>query len=268
MVKASRKLLVWKGNDNLSELVVKDLSISLKEKIVKEISFTIPKGESLIILGKSGSGKTLTIKAIMGLLNKKKFSISGNIEYKCEEVLESDLLIGKRIVMVPQNPMTALNPSIRIGKQMLETLNISFKVDDAKTVIYESLVKQGIKNPDLIWKKYPYQLSGGTLQRIVLAMATMVKPEFILADEPTTALDVVNKNHIIDSFLELRRNGVGLLFVTHDFRVAQKLDGEVLVMNDGEIIERGLLHNVLKDPKCQYTRDLIEATIKLRERAD
>lgn len=251
-------------------LTVEKLSISLnadKKKLVENVSFAVGAGKSLTLLGQSGSGKTMTCRAIMGLLDTKRFAVTGSVIYEGKEILtmgkrEKCLLYGSDISFVPQNPMTALDPSMRIGKQMRETLALHKKVTkaEAEYIMRQALDRTGLQSSDTILHSYPHMLSGGMLQRVIIAMALMTQAKLIIADEPTTALDVVHRNQTMDTFVQLRDIGVAILMVTHDFSAASQLGGELCIMKDGEFVEYGQVERVLQSPQNEYTKALIEAS--------
>lgn len=244
-------------------LEIKNFSIGLKKDnkaIVKNLNFDLDAGSSLILLGESGSGKTLTCKSILGVLNAG-FVKTGEILFQGGD-LSNRKLYGKEIAMIAQNPMTAFDPSAKIGRQMDETLRIHMKLSRSES--YNKCVKAlnhaGLSNADTVMGSYPFMLSGGMLQRVMIAIALMMDSRLIIADEPTTALDVQNRNSTIDSFIRLRKGGAAILLVTHDFMVATRFGGNILIMKDGEIIERGLVTTIINKPQHPYTKELILAS--------
>lgn len=219
-----------------------------------------------MILGQSGSGKTMTCHSIMGLLNRKLFHVNGSVMFAGQELLgmatkEKSRIYGGEIALIPQNPMTAFDPSMRLGAQMSETLSLhrSLPKRERKSHILNVLAQAGLDEPQRIYRSYPHTLSGGMLQRCTIAMALMVNARLLIADEPTTALDVVTRNATVDAFTTLRNQGAAVLLVTHDFAVAQQLGGHLLVMKDGEIVESGQVQAVLANPQHNYTKALIDA---------
>jgi len=251
-------------------LTVNELSVFVRETgepIVRNASFSLEKGKSLVILGQSGSGKTMTCQTIMGTLNRRLFTTSGEIVFTGRELLslhpqKQREIYGAQIALIPQNPMTALDPSARVGRQMRETLflHTGRKGTDADERLVIALHQAGLGNPETVLRCYPYMLSGGMLQRVLIAMALMVDAELIVADEPTTALDAKHRSEAVDAFVRLREQGAAILFVTHDFAAADRMGGSLLVMKDGRIIERGAVSKVLSAPEHPYTRALIEAS--------
>ena len=251
-------------------LNVDDLSITLcknGETLVQNISFSLQKGSSLVILGQSGSGKTLTCKTITGILNRRSFKTDGKVFFEGHELLammpkQQRQIYGGQIALIPQNPMTALNPSVRVGHQMAETLRLhtGLKGDKAYIKLETALREAGLNCAGEVTRSYPHMLSGGMLQRVLVAMALMVDSKLIVADEPTTALDVEHRNETVDNMRRLRENGAAILLVTHDFNVAARMGGDMLVMKGGQIVEWGNICEVLTTPKHPYTRALIEAS--------
>lgn len=234
--------------------------------LVDSLSLSISHGSSLVILGQSGCGKTMTCRAIIGLLDRNKFHVSGSIAFEGTDLLamkrqERRALYGKEIAMIPQNPMTAFDPSMRIGAQMQETLLIHGVVarNRAKQYIEEALRQAGLDDPRRVCHCYPYMMSGGMLQRVLIAMASMTSPRLVVADEPTTALDVVHADATVDSFKEIRKRGAAVLLVTHDFSVASRMGGDLLVMKDGKLVEQGRTETLLTHPEQLYTKALLAA---------
>ena len=251
-------------------LTVNDLSVVLRKTgqlLVQNISLSVHEGKSLVILGQSGSGKTLTCKTVTGILDRRRFKTCGEITYKKQHLLtmppkQQQEIYGDQIAFIPQNPMTALDPSSRVGKQMEETLwlHTGLKGAEARKILETKLRESGLDRPADVLKSYPHMLSGGMLQRVLIAMALMVDAKLIVADEPTTALDVEHRNATVDTLLRLRKQGTAILLVTHDFAVAIRMGGDLLVMKEGRIIEQGHVTEVLAAPKHPYTLALIEAS--------
>ncbi len=251
-------------------LTIDNLYITLKktgETLLRNISFSLQKGNSLVVLGQSGSGKTLTCKTITGILNQRIFCPSGKVVFDGHELLPMPRkpkknIYGAQIALIPQNPMTALNPSVRVGRQMAETLclHTGFKGKEVYARLERALQEAGLNRAGEVMKSYPHMLSGGMLQRVLIAMALMVGAKLIVADEPTTALDAENSKATVDSMRRLRECGAAILLVTHDFSVASRMGGEVMVMKNGQMVEKGDVHEVLTAPKHPYTCALIEAS--------
>ncbi len=254
----------------MNELIIKDLSICLKKDrkpLVRNLSFTLNCGESVVLLGQSGCGKTMTCHAVTGLLNPNVFLTEGSISFCGTELIglpdrKRRSIYGCRIAFVPQNPMTALDPSMKIGKQMDETLRLhtDLNPEQRRQKILRALEEAGLSDALRVAASFPFHLSGGMLQRVLIAMALITDAGLILADEPTTALDVVHRNEIVDAFVKLRDRGAAILFVTHDFSAALRLGGNVIIMRDGEILETGKTRDVYASPGTDYTRALVKAS--------
>ncbi len=259
----------------MSILRVSDLSVRLKSNdqiLVDSVSFEIERATSLVLLGQSGCGKTMTCNAVMDLLNPYVFDVTGSIVFDDIDLMMLDpktkrSIFGKDIAFIPQNPMTAFDPSMKIGRQMDETLKLHSDIEKTarSEIITDALISAGLKDTRSIISSYPYMLSGGMLQRVVIAMTRMLSPKLIIADEPTTALDVIHRNSTVDSFASIRDSGAAVLFVTHDFVAARRLGGQVMVMREGSILESGDIQEVYADPHESYTRALIEAVNLIKE---
>ncbi len=235
-------------------LEVKDLKISfLRNKqwheVVKGISFNVQRGETLAIVGESGSGKSVTSLAIMGLLDKKKSKIEGNIDFE-----------GKRISMIFQEPMTALNPVMKCGKQMME---IGISKEKCLSLFEEVLL------PDVqkAFNSYPHQLSGGQRQRVMIAMALALEPDILIADEPTTALDVTVQKAVLDLMKQLQKKyNIGIIFITHDLGVVHQIADKVAVIYKGEIVEEASNEEIFSNPQNPYTKGLLASRPPLNKR--
>lgn len=224
---------------------ISKLHITLDDKILVDINFEIKK--SLALVGQSGSGKSLTIKALLGMLPN-----SMKCDLECQSVFE--LKAGRTLSFVPQNPFTALSPLTRIEKQ--------FFIEKEKI---EKLFMQVGLDLELL-DRFPPELSGGQLQRVVIAMALSNEPELLMLDEPTTALDPQNRVLILDLLKELQDEfGFKLLFVTHDMNSASALCEDICVIKNGEVVESGKLQSVITNPTAQYTKTLIEANFANRK---
>lgn len=250
-------------------LEVENLKISVpaeKVVLVNNSSFKVEKGKSLIILGQSGSGKTLTCEALTGVLDGHRYKAEGEILFMGESILNMSernkrKLYGDRIAIIPQNPMTAFDPSYRVGKQLFETLRVHKKCGKEEiATIYNSMKAAGLDDVERVYRSYPYELSGGMLQRLTIAMALMLDVKLVIADEPTTALDVQHRNETVDVFIKLRNMGITIILITHDFSVARQFGGEILVMKDGEIIEKNEMTKIMNNPQHEYVKELINAS--------
>ncbi|NLJ90047.1 MAG: ABC transporter ATP-binding protein [Clostridiales bacterium] len=237
------------------------------QNVVKNISFQVKKGEILGVVGESGSGKSMTALCMMGLLPKDVL-VKGSIYFNGIDLLglnEDDLrrLKGKEMSMVFQEPMTSLNPSMKIGRQVEEMLvlheaNLSKEERRKRTI--EALGQAGLSSGETIYDKYPHQLSGGMRQRVMIAMAMICKPKLLIADEPTTALDVTTQAKIIELIKEICEvNGTTIIFISHDLSVVRKICDRVLVMEDGNLVEEGSIEEIFTNPKKSYTKKLLKA---------
>ncbi len=236
-----------------------------ERKIVDNISFEVGSGKSLIILGQSGSGKTMIFRAVFGLLDKRKFDVGGEILFEKTNILqmkpkERRKIFGGDIAFIPQNPMTAFDPSVKIGKQLMETRKIHGGAD-CKTDVLNALEKSGLNDPEKVFKSYPFMLSGGMLQRAAFAAALMNSPKLIIADEPTTALDAEHKIAVTESLSEICGSGTAVIMITHDFASAQKLGGNAVVMRDGRFVESGDINEIMRAPRNDYTKELISSAL-------
>lgn len=255
--------------DNILE--IRDLNIKLiqnKTSLIKNVSLNVEKGKVLGVIGESGSGKTLTCKAIMKLLNKKIFEVRGNINYRGNDMLQMTQkqiknIIGKDISMIMQNPMTAFDPMMKIGNQIVETIraHTALTRKEAYAVGIEELEKMNLNRVLEIMNSYPHTLSGGMLQRIMIAISLILKPSIIIADEATTALDVKTQSIILNQFKKIRDSGISLIVVSHDFGVIAQIADDVIVMKDGEIVESGTVYQIFYNPNKEYTQELLDARL-------
>lgn len=251
-------------------LETKNLQVYLTEgkeekQLVKNVSFSVGQGECLGILGESGSGKSMTVKAILGLLDRN-FRISGQALFEgkdllmeCKESLRRAR--GNQISMILQNPMTCFDPLFRIESQMRETFEVHTDWD-RETIRKNSLKileRMKIQDPEEVLKKYPHQLSGGMLQRIMIGIAMLLQPKLLIADEPTTAIDSVTQYEVLEEFLRIRREvGTAMIFISHDLGAISKVADRILVMNQGKIVDQGNFSHILHDASDEYTRLLVK----------
>jgi len=239
---------------------------------VKQISFTINKGETLGIVGESGSGKSVTAKAIMQLLSPSAvYGDDSQIEFLSTNLLDlpekkMQRIRGKEIGMVFQDPMTSLNPTKTVGKQITESIRKHQKLTPHKAK-QEALVlmeKVGIAEVEQRFKQYPHEFSGGMRQRIVIAIALACKPRLLIADEPTTALDVTVQAQLLDLLKDIQaETGTSILLITHDFGVVAELCDRVIVMKEGEIVEENQATDIFDYPQHPYTKRLLDAFPKM-----
>lgn len=258
---------------NINLLEVEKLNISfykdaVEKQIIKNISFEIKPNEIVAVVGESGSGKSISSLAIMGLLPKGISKItSGAILFNGQNLIECSEkdfqnIRGREIAMIFQEPMSSLNPSMRCGKQVEEILNQHSKLSSSeiKTEVLNLFEKVKLPNPKRICKAYPHEISGGQKQRVMIAMAIACKPKLLIADEPTTALDVTVQKEILELLKDLQKETkMSVLFISHDLSLVSELTDRVLVMYQGEIVEQGTTEAIFKTPKHNYTKALIGA---------
>ncbi|MDQ0218573.1 ABC transporter ATP-binding protein [Peribacillus cavernae] len=259
-------------------LKIDNLHVSFKThndgetKAVRGVSFELKKGETLAIVGESGSGKSVTAKSLMRLLPKQNSMIKdGQVFYEGKDLLkysikEMQKIRGSEISMVFQDPMTSLNPTMTIGKQIMEGLrkHQAFRKKELFKKAADLLELVGIPSPMERMKDYPHQFSGGMRQRVVIAMALACNPKVLLADEPTTALDVTIQAQILDLMKDLqKKTGTAIIIITHDLGVVASMAQRVAVMYAGEIIETGTVDEIFYEPKHPYTCGLLLSMPKL-----
>lgn len=251
-------------------LKVENLNVTLQhrrvsKKLVEDVSFEVRPGECLGILGESGSGKSMTVKSVLGLLDKN-FQVSGSAIFDGQDLLketkeELRRLRGSRITMVLQNPMTCFDPLYRIGNQMAETFatHTSWNAQEIRSRCLEILDQMRIRNGEEVLEKYPHQLSGGMLQRIMIGIAMALQPELLIADEPTTAIDAITQYEILEEFIRIKKQkNTAMLFITHDLGAIYKVADRILVMNSGHVVDSGSFDHILKHADDPYTRMLVE----------
>ena len=242
-----------------------------KTTVVHDIDFSLYENEILAIVGESGSGKSVTSKAIMGLLQDKNTHIKGRINFEETSLLslsskEFAKLRGNDIAMIFQEPMSALNPSLTCGFQVAEILLHHKKVSasEVKKEVLQLFEKVKLPRPQDMYTSYPHQISGGQMQRVVIAMAIACKPKLLIADEPTTALDVTVQKEILQLLKDLQKQtGMSMLFISHDLALVCELADRVLVMYKGDIVEKGTVKEIFEAPKKSYTKALLGSRPKL-----
>lgn len=243
---------------------VKDLNLWYGDKqVLKGISFYLERGEVLCLVGESGSGKSSILHAILGLLPEKT-KITGSIKFEGRELIglpekEYRKIRGKEISIVFQEPSAYLDPLFRIGTQIEEAYRAHFNDKGIKKIVLQTLRKVGIQDAERVYNSYSHHLSGGLRQRVCIAIATICNPKVVLADEPTTALDVSIQSRILRLFRNMKEEGKSVLLVTHDFGVVAEVADRVIVLKDGEIVEEGCVFDIFDNPKHPYTKELLEA---------
>ncbi|WP_174614589.1 ABC transporter ATP-binding protein [Virgibacillus ihumii] len=260
------------------QLEVKNLSAGFRNKkkfvpILDKVSFSVKKGETLCIVGESGCGKSLTSLSVMGLLPKNGEITEGEVLLENENLVHKNMkemskIRGNNLSMIFQEPMTSLNPVHTVGKQVAEAMRIHQKVDKKEAL--ERAVKMfklvGIPSPEKRVDDYPHQLSGGMRQRVMIAMALACNPKLLIADEPTTALDVTIQAQILDLMNELKNEmQMAIMMITHDLGVVSEMADNVLVMYAGKVVEKSPAEELFINPKHPYTQGLIKAIPNLEE---
>ena len=242
---------------------------------VAGVSLSIGEGEIVGLVGESGSGKTVTAMSVAGLLPRKQCDYSGEILLDGTELLHADRgtlrnIQGREIGVVFQEPQSALDPLMKIGPQVEEVLRVHTKLgrEECRRQAVEAMAAVELPEAEAVYEKYPHQLSGGMLQRAMIAAAVIAKPKLLLLDEPTTALDVTIQAQILELLKRLNReSGVSMLFISHDLNVVRKLCGRVAVMQRGLLVEEGDAQKVFRHPRHPYTQRLI-AAIPTRKRKE
>lgn len=238
--------------------------------VVRDLSFSIKAGRTLGMVGESGSGKSMSSLAIMGLLPPEART-AGSIQFDGEELLGRPdrsfrRLRGERMAMIFQDPLSSLNPYYTVGAQIMEAYQThrQSRQTEARRVALEAMERVSIRDVDRRFNHYPHQFSGGMRQRIMIAMALVCEPDLIIADEPTTALDVTVQAEILQLLSDLQEDtGVGMLFITHDLAVVSTVAHDVLVMREGREVESGTTERVFSEPHHTYTRRLLDATPRI-----
>lgn len=251
----------------MSLLNVENLKITLENKkvLVDNVSFTVDEGECVVLLGESGSGKSMTVSGITGLLGKE-FKVEGSAKLSETDLLtlsSDDLrkLRGTDIGIVLQSPMTCFDSLFRIGNQIDETLksHTDWNKDTRYKRAIEMMERLKLVEPTHVYKKYPHQLSGGMLQRVMIGLSMELNPKLLIADEPTTAIDLITAKEVIGLFKEIKKNiGTAIVFVTHDLGVAAALADKVVVLNSGKVVDEGSFGEIVHRAKDPYTKLLIE----------
>lgn len=260
-------------------LDIEGLEVSLRNpeghpvEVLRGLDLSVNPGEVVCLVGESGSGKSVTARSVMGLLDPRTLAhTAGAIRFAGQNLLDlperaMNMLRGTKISMVFQDPMTSLNPVYRIGAQMFGLLRLHDKAASARILREKSLgllTSVGISNPARVLDSYPFQISGGMRQRVLIAMAIAFVPQLLIADEPTTALDVSVERQIIDLLVDLRRRfSMALLFITHDLALAYEIADRIAVCEKGRIVEVGDRESVFRHPQADYTKLLLNSLLRM-----
>lgn len=238
-------------------------------RAVDSVTFSINRGETVTIIGESGSGKSTTAMGILRLLPEDLAVLSGTVVIDGVDISADpkaiDKVRGRTLALIPQDPMTALSPVHSIGSQLFEAIRIAGAANGKDKAAVQAravrlLEQVHIPTPDKQLKKYPHQLSGGMLQRVLIAMALASEPQLLVADEPTSALDVTVQGGILDLLMELQeQRGIGILMITHDLGVARLISDRIHVMKDGRFVESGEVQQIVDHPATEYTQALLAA---------
>ena len=260
-------------------LEIRDLHVKFHTRdreAVSGVSLTIADGEILGLVGESGSGKSVTAMSVAGLLPRKRCDLSGEILLDGMDLLHAERpelrkIHGRHIGVVFQEPMSAMDPLMKIGKQVEEVLLIHTKLPprERRRLALEALAAVELPDPEGVYNKYPHELSGGMLQRAMIAAAVVSKPRLLLLDEPTTALDVTIQAQILELLKKLNReHGISMLFISHNLNVVRKLCPRVAVMQRGVLVEEGPTETVWANPRHPYTQRLIAAIPSRKRKED
>lgn len=259
---------------NKNVLTVTDLRVThgcaaQVSSLVKGVSFSVGEGECIGIMGRSGSGKSLMVKGILGLLGES-FQVSGNLVLKDKPLSLTDKTAlskvrGRQVAMILQNPMTCFDPLYTIESQIKETL-LAYRQNEVpnRETIISLLERVHIHQPEQVLKKYPHELSGGMLQRIMVGLSLANEPDLLIADEPTTAIDAVNAVEIMKMLSEVKKaKKTGIIFISHDLSVISKVADRILVMDEGQIVDQGDLNYLLHESTYEKTRNLVDVKVAL-----
>lgn len=251
-------------------LRIHDLCVRLRQNeqnraLIQHVNFDLERGQVLGLVGESGSGKTMTSTAILQLHNPNAIQVSGSIKLKGRELnglgnKEMRRIRGRDIAFIMQNPMNAFTPVFTIGHQLVETIrsHTTLSKKEAKKRAVEALEQVNLPNPDQLLKQYPFQLSGGMLQRVMIAFAACLRPSVIIADEPTTALDLHNQFAVLQHLNDIREKyGTAILLISHDLGVIAEMADHVAVMQNGTIVEEAGVFDLFDRPEHPYTQKLL-----------
>ena len=251
-------------------LRVHNLSVSLKKTgraLVSGVDFDIRKGEVFGVAGGSGSGKTLLCRALLHLTDPCLFTVEGAVWFHNRNIIQAPGKIltgirGRKIAFIMQNPMSAFDPVMRIGRQMTETLMLHQRKSKAEILygIQRECAAFGLHDMHRILRRFPSELSGGMLQRLMIILTMMLSPEIVIADEATTALDVKTQAEVLAAFSAMKAAGVSFIFVSHDLSVLKRIADRILVLHDGIAVETGTADEVYNSPRHDYTKELLAAS--------
>lgn len=266
--------VVCKGMSQLEESIlnIENLHVHTKTpqgtiSLVQEIAFEVKRGQIVGLIGESGCGKTVTSMSILNMLDRKTTEVTGSITLQGRELIglsEQHMrsIRGKDLSYIMQNPMNSFTPVWTIGHQLIETIcrHTAVSKRQARVQAMKALEKMNLPHPDQLLSKYPFELSGGMLQRVMIAMAACMHPPLIIADEPTTALDVHNQKLVLEHLNQIRHEyGTATLLITHDLSVIAEMADEVVVMKQGKIVEKAEVLELFEHPKHDYTKKLLAA---------
>lgn len=252
------------------DIAIKNLSVSFPEgneqrRVLNPVSLTLKQGEITAVIGESGSGKSILGSAVIRLLDDSAV-IDGEIYLGETDLLrltekEMNKVRGNRIGWIAQDPVAAMNPLMKIGKQVLEGICFHRKKKEAeeKQNGIRQLQKYGLKEAEDIWDNYPYQLSGGMAQRVMTAMMTLPHPEWLIADEPTKGLDAFVREQVAEAFRQLKTQGIGIILITHDLRLAERISDRTAIIYKGDLVEFGNTADIFQNSRHDYTKKLFAA---------
>lgn len=258
---------------NVEHLTVSFTTKRGTAKAVNDVSFTLHKGEILGLVGESGCGKSVTSKSILRILPPEIAKVSGTVVYRGTDILalpmkELEKYRGNQISMIFQEPMVSLDPLFTVGNQLREVLMVheKMKKEEADQKVLAMLKEVGIPSPEIRMKQYPFEMSGGMRQRVMIAMALLLHPDILIADEPTTALDVTIQAQILKLLKDINQKfGTAIILITHDLGVIAECADEVAVMYAGRIVEKATVREIFKDPKHPYTQGLLRSVPTLEK---
>ncbi|CAH8712839.1 ABC transporter ATP-binding protein [Paenibacillus thiaminolyticus] len=233
---------------------------------VRDVSLDVGSGSIVALIGESGSGKSVTARSVFGLLERSGRVTAGEVWLDGTDLLrlkprQIRRRRGKDMAMIFQDPANCLNPVLTVGTQMMETIRRHRRVSrrEARALVLAQLARVGLPDPAGLWRRYPFQISGGMCQRVMIALALVSGARLLIADEPTTALDVMSQAQILDELSRLRQSGIGILLITHDLSVVAEIADRVYVMKAGRLVEAGDVYDIFERPRHDYTRMLLDS---------